>query len=197
MSLACFARPGFVTKRSGFTLIEVMVVMVIIGIVISFAVLSVGIVGDDREIRQQALRMSTLIEMVSDEAQMQGREYGVEIMRTGYRFVEFDPLLAQWNQVVGDDMLRMRTLGEEMEFELFLEDRRVSLDEAPADTSVAEDPAERDLSEDYQPHLMIMSSGEITPFELRIIRDVDRRSVLVTMSPAGELEIQSDDQASF
>lgn len=197
MSVACFARPGFVTKRSGFTLIEVMVVMVIIGIVISFAVFSVGIVGDDREIRQQALRLTTLIEMVSDEAQMQGRDYGVEFLRTGYRFVEFEPLLAQWNQVVGDDMLRLRTLSEDMEFELILEDRRVTLDEAPADTSIPEDPTERDLSDDYQPHLMIMSSGDITPFELAIMRNVDRRSVIVSLSPAGEMEIRGDDQTDL
>ncbi|MBT8080770.1 MAG: type II secretion system minor pseudopilin GspH [Gammaproteobacteria bacterium] len=174
-----------------------MVVMVIIGIFISIAVLSVGVVRDDRAIRQQALRLSTLIEMASDEAQMQGREYGVELMRTGYRFVEFDPILLQWAEIIGDDLLRPRSLGDDMEFELALEDRNVLLAEAPADMTVPEDPTERDYSDDYQPHLMIMSSGEITPFDIRIIRDTDQRSVLVSLSPAGEMEMQSSDDETF
>lgn len=197
MSLRRCSRTGFVEKRNGFTLIEVMVVMVIIGIIISFAFLSIGIVGDDRAIKDQAVRMTALIEMASDEAQMQGREYGLELLRTGYRFVEFDPILVQWGEVFGDDMLRPRTLGDEMEFELYLEDRRVTLEETAADTEVPEDPTERDIGEDYEPHLLIMSSGDITPFEVRILRPIDRQSVLVTYSPAGELDIRNEDEAPY
>ena len=111
MIAACGSRPGFVIKRSGFTLIEIMVVIMIIGIVMSIAFLSIGLIGNDRALEQQAVRMSTLIEMASDEAQMQGREYGVELLRSGYRFVEFDPLLVQWGEVIGDDMLRPRLSG--------------------------------------------------------------------------------------
>jgi general secretion pathway protein H len=197
MSPACSARSGFVTKRSGFTLIEVMVVMVIIGIIISIGVLSFGIVGNDRELQRQAMRMTTLIEMASDEAQMQGREYGLELLHNGYRFVEYDPFVVQWGEVIGDDMLRARQLGEEMEFELYLEDRRVILDDTAGEIEPAEDVRDRDPDEDYAPHVLIMSSGDITPFDIRILRNIDRASVLITLSPNGEFDIQINDESAF
>jgi len=45
--------------------------------------------------------------------------------------------------------------------------------------------------------VLILSSGDITPFELRITRLADRSEVTLTMSLAGELEILSDDQESL
>ena len=194
MMAACCSRPGFVTKRSGFTLIEILVVIVIIGIITSITILSVGIIGTDRALQQQAFRLTTLVEMASDEAQMQGREYGLELMRGSYRFVEFDPFLVRWGEVVDDHLLRPRQLEEDSEFELFLEDREVKLEESPAETERDDD---RDISEDYEPHLLIFSSGDITPFEIRIVRGIDRETVVITMTPAGEMEVQTDDQATY
>lgn len=171
--------------------------MVIIGIIISIGVLSFGIVGNDRELQKHAIRMTTLVEMASDEAQMQGREYGLELLHNGYRFVEYDPILVQWGEVIGDDLLRARQLGEEMEFELYLEDRRVILDETAGEIVPAEDARDRDPDEDYAPHLLIMSSGDITPFDVRILRNIDRESVLITLSPDGEFDIQINDETAF
>ena len=190
-------RPAASGKRAGFTLIEILVVLVIIGIVTAMAFLSIGLLGDDRALQRHATRITTLMEMASDEAQMQGREFGVELMRTGYRFVEYDPLLVQWGEIIGDDLLRPRDLDDDMEFELFLEDRRILLDETAADTRVPDRETERELGESYEPHLLIMSSGDITPFELRIVRNLDRRSVLVALSPNGEIDIQSEDEQAF
>ena len=56
---------------------------------------------------------------------------------------------------------------------------------------------DRDLTDDYLPHVLILSSGDITPFELRMIRDTDRRELLLTLSLAGELEILQDEDVVF
>jgi hypothetical protein len=116
-------------------------------------------------------------------------------MQSGYRFVEHDPLLNQWHEMLGDDFLRARQLGEEMEFELFIEERRVLLDTEAAETEREED--DTDLTDDYLPHILIMSSGDVSPFELRFSRPSDRATVMLTMSAAGELEIQGNDQDAF
>jgi hypothetical protein len=42
-----------------------------------------------------------------------------------------------------------------------------------------------------------MSSGDVTPFELTMIRQYDRASMTITMSQAGELEIKNNDQKTF
>ena len=184
-----------------FTLIELLVVIVIVGIVSAVALLSFGILGDDRNLQREARRMGSLIELANDEATMQGRDYGLEIMQSGYRFVEHDPFTEQWHEIIGDETLRPRQLEEQMEFELFLEDRRILLEEDAAVTERDEDEDENDTNrsriEDYVPHVLILSSGDITPFELRIVRQQDRTEITMTMSLLGEFEIQTNDQQAF
>ena len=182
-----------------FTLIELLVVIVIVGIVSAVALLSLGILGDDRNLQREARRLGSLIELANDEATMQGRDYGLEIMQSGYRFVEHDPLIGQWNEIIGDETLRPRQLEEQMEFALFIEDRRVLLEEEAAVTEDDEDDDEsnRNLVDDYIPHVLILSSGDITPFELRIVRQSDRAEITMTMSLLGEFEIQANDQQAF
>ena len=159
-------------RSRAFTLIEILVVIIIIAIISAVALLSFGIIGDDRDLQREARRMASLIELANDEAAIQGRDYGLEIMETGYRFVEFDPFLNQWHELIGDDFLRPRQLAEDMEFELFIEDRRVLLDAEAAETDREED--DTDLTDDYIPHVLIMSSGDVTPFEHRILRQIER-----------------------
>jgi general secretion pathway protein H len=184
-----------------FTLIEILVVIVIVGVISAVALLSFGILGDDRNLQREARRLGSLIELANDEATMQGRDYGLEIMQSGYRFIEHDPLLEQWNEIIGDETLRPRQLEEQMEFELFIEDRRVLLEEEAAETEDDEDDDEdqtnRNLVDDYTPHVLILSSGDITPFELRIVRQPDRAEITMTMSLLGEFEIQANDQQSY
>lgn len=185
--------------ETAFTLIELLVVIVIVGIVSAVALLSFGILGDDRNLQREARRLGSLIELANDEATMQGRDYGMEIMLSGYRFLEHDPLTEQWQEIFGDEALRPRQLEEQMEFELFIEDRRVLLEQEAAETEADEDDEDtnRNLIDDYVPHVLILSSGDITPFELRIIRAQDRTEVTMTMSLLGEFEIQTDDQQAF
>ena len=178
-----------------FTLIELLVVIVIIAVISAVALLSLGILGDDRSLQREARRLSSLIELANDEASIQGRDYGLEFMRSGYRFVEYDPLLNQWYEMIGDDFLRPRQIEEGLEFELIIEDRRVLLDESATETQRDED--DTNLTDDYIPHILIMSSGDVSPFELRFLRPNDRTAITLTMSLAGELEIQGDGQEPF
>lgn len=183
---------------SGFTLIELLVVVVIMGIISAMILLSFGILGDDRALQQQARRLSSLVELATDEAIMQGRDFGLEFMQTGYRFVELDPIFNQWHEVTDDDLLRPRQLDEGMEFELHLEDRPVSLaDEArDIDADADEESNERERN-DYLPHVLILSSGDVTPFNLRLVRSSDRSELSLEMTLAGEIEITTNEQTTL
>lgn len=181
----------------GFSLIEILVVVVIVAIVASIAVMSLGLAGDDRELQTESRRLVSLVEVARDEAMMQGREFGLEFMTGAYRFVEYDAFTGQWTELFDDDLLRLRHLPEGMELELFMDGQRVVLDPEPAeinDPESRENDLRRDPSEDYAPHVMIFSSGELTPFEIQVLRpDLDQVIALRT-NLSGAVEYVTEDE---
>ncbi len=178
-----------IRKQPGFTLIEILVVVIIVATISSIALMSINLVGDDRELNAERKRLAALIELAQDEAMMQGREFGLELMTSTYRFVEFDPFTAQWREVLGDDLLRQRKLPEGMEFELYIEDKRVVLTNDPQEF---EDPEEtsRSLSDEtYAPHIFVFSSGESTAYEIRLRRPSNDQQLAMRGTILGEIEL--------
>jgi general secretion pathway protein H len=178
----------------GFTLIEILVVVIIIATISSIALLSLNLIGDDRELDTERKRLATLLEVAQDEAVMQGREFGVEILRTGYRFVEFDPLTSQWSEILYDDLYRLRKLPDGMELELYVEDKRIMLD---ADPKVFEPPKDDEISmevDNYMPHLLVFSSGEMTAYEIRLRRDANDQELVMRGDILGDIEIVTGDE---
>ncbi len=55
------------TNWGAFTLIELLVVIVIIAVISAVALLSLGILGDDRSLQREARRLSSLIELANDD----------------------------------------------------------------------------------------------------------------------------------
>ena len=176
----------------GFTLIEILVVVIIIATVVSIALISINVAGDDTELDTERRRLASLIETIQDEAVLQGREFGIEIMTSSYRFVEFDPLTRQWAEIPFDDLYRLRRLPEGLEFELFIDERRVELKNDPETLADPDDRPSR-RTDPYAPHLFIFASGESTVFELHIVRSALDRQVVLRGDVLGELEFGVDE----
>ena len=180
----------------GFTLLELLVVVIIIAIIVSMAVLSVGLVDDDRGMRTEAQRFASLVQLAQDEAMLQGREFGVEVMLTAYRFVEYDPFANRWQTIPDDELLRQRELPEQLEFDLFLEGKRVLLDDDPARLADPDEEEDDDRTmsgslKNYVPHVLVFSSGDVTPFELFIRYPPNNRSVAIEGDLLGAIEVAS------
>ena len=194
MSPRRLCRLPSVRPNGGFTLIEILVVVFIAGVLLSVAVLSLGALGDDRDVEREGRRIQSLIQLAGDEAELQGRDFGVEFLRQGYRFVEYDPLFEQWSEIIGDEVLRPRSLPEGYEVELYVEDRQVTLSEEAAIIETEDEDTNRTL-ENYAPHGLILSSGDISPLDVDIIRRTDGATVRLTIDLNGNVELNPDDDA--
>jgi len=191
---------GTSSRQRGFTLIELLVTIVIVGIVLSIVTLSLNLAGDDREIRREVQRLMSILEVAQDDAMLQGREFGIEFLLGAYRFVEYDSLSELWLEIPGEDVLRMRALPEGMELSLRLEDKLMTLEENPIALAANgdEDNDDRTLqAKNYTPHVLIFSSGEMTPFELRIRRLTDQLSVALQSDLLGNLEFVDDESTQY
>ena len=137
-------------RNHGFTLIEMLVVVVIIGILASTVVL--GFVGSDREqnLRTEAERLAALIEMARSEAVQRNEEWGVSINETSYRFLVFNPLNHSWVEQKKSPFHPRKTADVTL---------TVKVDQLTMPGETANGSA---------PNIIMFSSGEQTPFEIEI-----------------------------
>ena len=182
-------------RRSGFTLIEVLVVITVIGIVLSVAMIGMGVVTRNDEVQTEVSRFVALVQVAQDESMLQGREFGLEVLQHGYRFVELDPLTRQWAEIFGDDMLGPRQLPESIELELFLDDQRIELEYEAELLTTGDDEDDDDQGiDEYKPHMFVFSSGDLTPFELQFRDATTDKVVRLQANLLGELSIVEDEE---
>ncbi|NCY24782.1 MAG: type II secretion system protein GspH, partial [Alphaproteobacteria bacterium] len=81
--------------KAGFTLLEMLVVLVLIGVLTGVAVLSLP--GDpQRQARQEAERLQQAMQMAADTAVFEGNELGAYFTQQGYGFLRYDYRARQW-----------------------------------------------------------------------------------------------------
>ena len=90
---------------SGFTLLELLVVIVIAGI--TLGMLSLNILPNERHVLQNdAQRIALLLQSARDEAIVRNRPIAFEAQSDGYHFLLFDK--NNWKVLMHDDLLRER-----------------------------------------------------------------------------------------
>src|ERR1700730_12289698 len=147
---------------AGFTLIEILIVVLIIGLISAGMLLSFTLTGRDPELEKESDRLLALFTYVREQAELQTREYGVLFQDDGYEFLTYDMRRAAWRSVFEDEALSARKLPDGLGVKLTLEARPVVLTR-PAD------------AKDKTPQVMIMSNGDLTSFAATVERDGGRR----------------------
>ena len=131
----------------GFTLVEVLVVMVIIGVLAGAVSLSGAARGDGYVLREEAERFAAVLRLLADEAVQDNREYGLHISMQGYEVRAYDARDGRWR--VQPDW-SPRQLPQDMQMTLNVEGAPVVL----ADAGVDAPP----------PQIVLSSSAQSTPF---------------------------------
>ncbi|MBF0218725.1 MAG: type II secretion system minor pseudopilin GspH [Gammaproteobacteria bacterium] len=172
--------------QAGFTLLELMVVTLMIGVILSVASLAIGDGGTDRKAQQEAKRLQALLMVAGDEAIMRGQQLGILFASDGYHFLLHDGVLWQPHD---ETIFRPRSLPQPLTLALFVEGLPVelsltleqSLAESLRKSSAAEGEAgAQDLGDnELLPQVVILSSGDRTPFELLLQVNATTRWQLV------------------
>jgi general secretion pathway protein H len=149
----------------GFTLIEILVVLVIVGIMVAIATLSLGVLGRDEESEDEARHIWATLQQAREEGELQGIDVGVFVAAEEYEFLRYDGRRGKWLQITEDPFYAPRKLPEGLRFRLWLESREIVMKPGMVDRSDA------DEDKKWPPQIMVLSNGDVSPFQLEIERD--------------------------
>ena len=135
--------------QRGFTLWELLIVVAIIAITISVVQLSVGLSDENRDLKRVGKDLGKLFHLLNQEAVFESRNYAVSVQDQGFIVLEYNE--GEWVPS-GQSFFSKIKMTESQRSELIIEDQII-------DISSKTPP---------KPHILILSSGEMTPFEWRI-----------------------------
>ncbi|HLZ98766.1 MAG TPA: type II secretion system minor pseudopilin GspH [Steroidobacteraceae bacterium] len=172
-------------RSRGFTLVEILVVVVIMAVVISLAMMSVGVTGRDSQIDEESRRIEGLLGLLHERALLEGRDFGLRIEPSAYEFVVYEADRDRWLRLDQDREFRHRELPKGVDFELQLDSQTVVL--KPVDQNFKSDQVSQ------SPQVAIAASGEGTPFRLTLERAATNARASVEGDALGRISRVSSD----
>lgn len=134
-------------RGAGFTLLELLVVLFLVGLLTSIVVLSSATAGLERRLEDEAARLAGLLELASENSVLTGRELAVGFQPGGYAFFYFEG--NDWQPLQSGELFRPRQLGSDMQLSLIVEETEIDLSERTSHV---------------EPHIIMYSSGDVSPF---------------------------------
>lgn len=169
-------------RQSGFTLIEVILVMALLGLIMSTVSYTVFTGNVEKDIEKEVQRLQVVFDLASDYAVINQYELGLRIdeEKQSYEFVKLGEA-DKWLPLDEQKYFQLHEMPDGVIFELSLDGLPWQQDEGLFDSgifdeelSVSNESVEIGNEEDKTPpppQVFILSSGEITPFELKIKYD--------------------------
>jgi general secretion pathway protein H len=172
-------------RTKGFTLIEILVVMLIIAAVISLTVLSVNSTGRDSQLDEESRRIEGLVGLLHERALLEGRDFGLRIEPAAYEFVFYDSRRNRWLMMDQEREFRHRELPKGISFQLQLDSQTVVIKPVDRNLSSGDPPG---------PQVAIAASGEGTPFRLILLRDATQAKAVVDGDAMGKVSRESSNK---
>jgi general secretion pathway protein H len=173
-------------RNKGFTLVEILVVVVIMAVIIALAVLSIGVTGRDTQLDEESRRIEGLVDILHERALLEGRDFGLRILPDGYEFAVYDADRDRWVSMNDEQEFRHRTLPKGVSCKLMLDSVEVVLKPVERDALSGQPPP---------PQVAISASGDGTPFKLTLTREATQATASINGDAFGKTTLASSDHA--
>jgi general secretion pathway protein H len=174
-------------RSKGFTLVEILVVMLIIAAVISLTVLSVNATGRDSQLDEESRRIEGLVGLLHERALLEGRDFGLRIEPAAYEFVFYDGRRNRWLMMDQEREFRHRELPKGITFQLQLDSQTVVIKPIDRNLTNGDPPG---------PQVAIAASGEGTPFRLILLREATQAKAVVDGDAMGKISRESSNNVA-
>ena len=182
----------------GFTLLEVMLVLLLVGILASAVVINFSGNSPEQRLEKEVLRFSQVFQFIADSAQLRQQEWGLVVAAGQYAFVYYQADGWQWAQQPA--AAKAYTLPEGITLTVELEglpgeeqSLLSQLEWEYAAEGLATSPEVS--SPPPLPQVFILSSGEVSPFRLTFSTEQSLSPVQVTLGTDFSLPLQRYSEA--
>jgi len=172
-------------RSAGFTLLELLVVITIIGILATFATLSIGNRALDDRLEVESQRLEQVLKLAAEEAETKGLEIGFRYTQQQYEFLSIGKD-GNWAPYSASGPLRPRAIPEPFYLELRVEDRPTP----PASVATT------GKSTKIEPQILLLSSGEATAFSMDIKAQDYAPFYRIAVDALGKFERARHDEGS-
>ncbi len=193
-------------RDSGFTMIEVLAVLVIIGVVTVLAIISVRALGGRDDQGQAATRLAGLIQLASENARLENIQYGLVVKPHHYQFVRLSG--NTWSAITNDPTFKRRKLPDGMELSVKVQDTlhvplpsttggngaaagsASAMSAASASGADSSDANGSGNANAIHPQIAILSTGEMTPFTMRLDNPQNNKVYVLRGDNNGQIHIE-------
>ncbi|ADT92363.1 general secretion pathway protein H [Shewanella baltica OS625] len=185
-------------RHAGFTLMEVMLVILLMGLTAAAVTMSIGNSGPQQALDRTARQFIAATEMVLDETVLSGQFIGIVIEKTSYQFVFYKD--GKWEPLDKDRLLSEKQMEPGVVMNLVLDGLPLVQDDEEDDSWFEEpliEPSADDKKKHPEPQVMLFPSGEMSAFELTFITKTDKgqqAEALVVGDALGRLTIGRPDE---
>ncbi|MGI2133655.1 type II secretion system minor pseudopilin GspH [Shewanella baltica] len=185
-------------RHAGFTLMEVMLVILLMGLTAAAVTMSIGNSGPQQALDRMARQFIAATEMVLDETVLSGQFIGIVIEKTSYQFVFYKD--GKWEPLDKDRLLSEKQMEPGVVMNLVLDGLPLVQDDEEDDSWFEEpliEPSADDKKKHPEPQVMLFPSGEMSAFELTFITKTDKggqAEALVVGDALGRLTIGRPDE---
>ena len=186
-------------RQGGFTLLEVLLVALLMGLVASAVTLSISVAGPEQMLKKQAQRFMSATEMVLDESVLSGQFIGIVIDEDQYQFVFYKE--GKWMPVDQDRLLSAKKMDAGITLDIVIDGMPLvqedEQNESWFDEPFIDEESEEEKKKHPEPQILLFPSGEMTPFELgfnTVNDDLQPVNVLVVGDALGHLTLGRADE---